>query len=270
MSASSTISGIAVDELSDDVRPQDDLFRHVNGRWLAEAEIPPDRAAHGAFHALADQSELDVRAILEQAAASDAPAGTDARKVGDLYGAFMDAEAIERLDAAPLADDLAEIRSVSSIADFTTLLGALERYDFHRAPAKLGTHQRGKPAGHVGRADDAVIRLRRYHGELAHRVHEHEAGQRVDHRGVEVLALARLLLVAERAHPLDRQLVRDRPHRPVGYPLGRASARAHSSPSRRATGSDGGCSGGWAPYIGTSATSKRPARAAPGWLPGWP
>jgi putative endopeptidase len=128
MSASSTISGIAVDELSADVRPQDDLFRHVNGRWLSEVEIPPDRAAHGAFHALHDQSELDVRAILEEAAAGDAPAGTPERKVGDLYAAFMDAEAVERLDAEPLADDLAEVRTVEAVGDFVHLLGALERY----------------------------------------------------------------------------------------------------------------------------------------------
>ena len=60
-------SGIAVDELSSDIRPQDDLFRHVNSRWMAETEIPPDRAAHGAFHALRDQFEQN-RAWIEAAA----------------------------------------------------------------------------------------------------------------------------------------------------------------------------------------------------------
>jgi putative endopeptidase len=28
-------SGIPIDELDPGIRPQDDLFRHVNGRWLA-------------------------------------------------------------------------------------------------------------------------------------------------------------------------------------------------------------------------------------------
>ena len=55
-------SGLAIDELSDQIRPQDDLFRHVNGTWLADAVIPPDRAAHGAFHELRDQAERDVHA----------------------------------------------------------------------------------------------------------------------------------------------------------------------------------------------------------------
>ena len=121
-------SGIAVDELSPDIRPQDDLFRHVNSRWLAETEIPPDRAAHGAFHALRDQAELDVRALAEEAAAGDAPAGSDERKVGDLWASFMDADGAEARDAAPLADDLADIRAVASVDELATLLGRLQRH----------------------------------------------------------------------------------------------------------------------------------------------
>jgi putative endopeptidase len=126
--APSTPSGIAVDELSDDVRPQDDLFRHVNSRWLATTEIPPDRAAHGAFHVLRDQAELDVRAIAEEAAASDATAGSDERKVGDLWAAFMDVEGVEKRDAEPLAGDLAAIRGTRSVAELIALLGRLQRH----------------------------------------------------------------------------------------------------------------------------------------------
>ena len=64
----------------------------MNSRWLAETEILADRAAHGALHALRDQAELDVRALAEEAAAGDALAGSDERKVGDLWASFMDAD----------------------------------------------------------------------------------------------------------------------------------------------------------------------------------
>ncbi len=123
-----TSSGIDLDELSPDVRPQDDLFAHVNSRWVAATEIPSDRAQHGAFHVLHDQSELDVRAILTEAAASDAAAGTDQRKVGDLWAAFMDVDEVERRGAEPLADDLAEIRGVATVDAFVALLGRLQRH----------------------------------------------------------------------------------------------------------------------------------------------
>ena len=60
-----------------DIRPQDDLFGHVNGRWLAETEIPSDRSSWGPFVQLADMAEEQVRAIIEELAAAD-PA--DARR----------------------------------------------------------------------------------------------------------------------------------------------------------------------------------------------
>lgn len=121
-------SGIATDELSEQVRPQDDLFRHVNGRWLDDVEIPADRASHGAFHMLRDQAEIDVHELLEEAAGSDASAGTDARKVGDLYAAFMDVDRVEELGAEPLATDLADIRGVVSTSQLLHLMGRLQRH----------------------------------------------------------------------------------------------------------------------------------------------
>src|SRR5690349_2383622 len=61
-------------------RPQDDLFGHVNGTWLAETEIPADRSSWGPFVQLADQAEEDVRAIITELATGE-PASEDARKI---------------------------------------------------------------------------------------------------------------------------------------------------------------------------------------------
>ena len=47
-------SGIDLDALDPATRPQDDLYRHVNGRWIDTYEIPADRAMDGAFRALYD------------------------------------------------------------------------------------------------------------------------------------------------------------------------------------------------------------------------
>ena len=79
-------SGLALDELSDEIRPQDDLFRHVNGSWLDRTEIPDDKARWGAFHLIAEQAEKDVRAIIEESQRADP--GTEARKIGDMYSSF--------------------------------------------------------------------------------------------------------------------------------------------------------------------------------------
>lgn len=60
-------SGIDVTALDPEVRPQDDLYRHVNGRWIASHEIPADRASDGAFRQLHDEAEAHVRQIIEEA-----------------------------------------------------------------------------------------------------------------------------------------------------------------------------------------------------------
>lgn len=118
-------SGLALDELSDEIRPQDDLFRHVNGSWLDRTEIPDDKARWGSFHLIAEQAEKDVRAIIEES--QDAEPGTETRKIGDLYASFMDTARIAELGAAPLTAQLARIDEVASIPDFLRLVGAFER-----------------------------------------------------------------------------------------------------------------------------------------------
>ncbi len=97
-------SGIELSELSADIRPQDDLFRHVNGAWLARTEIPEDKARWGSFHLIAEQAEKDVREIIEES--TDAEPGTEARKIGELFTSFMDTARIEELGATPLAGQL--------------------------------------------------------------------------------------------------------------------------------------------------------------------
>jgi putative endopeptidase len=116
-------SGIDTSQLMPSVRPQDDLFRHVNGGWLDSASIPEDMAVYGTFHRLRDEAEAQLRAIVDEAAASDAEPGTPARKVGDLYASFMDAARAEELGAAPIADDLALAASVTDVPSLTQVLG---------------------------------------------------------------------------------------------------------------------------------------------------
>ncbi len=122
-----TPSGLDLTYRDDAVRVQDDLFAHVNGKWLDEYEIPADRAVDGAFRKLYDRAELDVQTIIQRAAASDAAPGSDERKIGDLYTSFMDAEAIEAAALTPIADELAAVRAVADRAEFAALLGRLQR-----------------------------------------------------------------------------------------------------------------------------------------------
>lgn len=112
------------------VRPQDDLFRHVNGSWLREHPIPPDRPSDGEFYALRELSEKRGRAIVQDAVNGriDDP---DARRIATLYGQFLDERAIESQGTAPLQGELAAVRAAATRRDLARLLGTLHRTGVH-------------------------------------------------------------------------------------------------------------------------------------------
>ncbi|GAB3588181.1 M13 family metallopeptidase [Calidifontibacter terrae] len=108
-------------------RPQDDLFGFVNNTWVRSTDIPDDRARYGSFDKLREESEANVRTIIELATASDAAPGSAERKVGDLYASFMATDAIEAAGAQPLADRLGQIAAVTTTAALSGLMGELSR-----------------------------------------------------------------------------------------------------------------------------------------------
>src|SRR5579884_2191283 len=78
------------------VRPQDDFFRFVNGTWLEHTQIPADASSWGAFNELTEKSRTAIHQIVDDAAKSNAPAGSEQRKIGDLYQSYMDSARIEQ------------------------------------------------------------------------------------------------------------------------------------------------------------------------------
>ncbi|MGN0063443.1 MAG: M13 family metallopeptidase [Nocardioides sp.] len=115
-----------------DIRPQDDLFGHVNGRWLAETEIPSDRSVAGSFVTLSDNAEEQVRDIITSLAEQAASGGDDAdsveaRKIGDLFNSFMDTDRINALGAEPIKPRLAAVDEVTDLTALAAFLGSFER-----------------------------------------------------------------------------------------------------------------------------------------------
>ena len=119
-------SGLDLKHIDQGVRPQDDLFRFMNGKWLKESTIPEDRASDGAFYWLYEQAEKQVKQIILDQAASKAATGSNAQKIGDLYNSFMDEAGIEKLGLSPIADDLAKAAGIKTVDDFLKTLGEFE------------------------------------------------------------------------------------------------------------------------------------------------
>ena len=120
-------SGIELAHLDRSVRPCDDFYRFANGAWLRTAVIPPEERGWGAMAELRDRNKAVLKGLLEEAAAGGHRRGTPAQKIGDLFAAGMDEEAIERAGVQPIADDLARIDALGHAAALPPLLAWLHR-----------------------------------------------------------------------------------------------------------------------------------------------
>ncbi len=122
------------------VRPQDDFFRYVNGGWLKRAEIPGDASSWGAFNELRERSRAALHTILEDASKSKAPAGSEERKVGDLYASYMDTVTIERLGITPLAGEMRTIAALQTTSQLPATFAHFARLGVN-TPIGVGVGQ---------------------------------------------------------------------------------------------------------------------------------
>jgi len=116
-------SGIHRQNVDPAIRPQDDFYGYVNGKWLADTQIPQDKSEASSFSRLDDIEQEQLRALVE-AAARDAPTSADAnrRKIGALFGAFMDEGELQRQALQPLAAEFARINGLQHKSDIPALL----------------------------------------------------------------------------------------------------------------------------------------------------
>jgi predicted metalloendopeptidase len=164
------LSGVETRYVDEAVRPQDDLYRHLNGKWLDTFEVPADKGAYGAFTHIDDETQDQLRGIIESLPARNGPAGSgaspaadspapgtatpdvearaaDAQKLADFYASFMDEARLETLGAAPLKAGFAAIDALTGKQDIPGLIarfnatGAGAPYDIDIDPdAKDSTH----------------------------------------------------------------------------------------------------------------------------------
>jgi putative endopeptidase len=137
------LSGIDVQYFDQGVRPQDDLYRHVNGKWLANTEIPADKASYGSFIKLRDDSEAELRVIVERLENSTAAKDPDQQKIADLYLSFMDEPRLENLGLRPLAAEFAQVDAIKNRSEIAGLIAHFNQIGV-TAPYTPEVHQDAK------------------------------------------------------------------------------------------------------------------------------
>jgi putative endopeptidase len=122
MQKTALASGIDKATMDLSVRPQDNFYRYVNGAWLNAHEIPGDKTAIGSFYDLRDEADDNVKAIIEELAATkNLKMGSDEQKVADLFRSFMDLDTRNTAGTAPIQtifDDINGLKDKNELATF--------------------------------------------------------------------------------------------------------------------------------------------------------
>jgi len=134
--------GVDYASMDKGVKPGDDFFRYAEGTWLKTAPIAPDKARAGYNYDMPDESEAEVRKLVEDA--GPAPADPKMRRITDFYGAWMDQAGIEARGTAPLKPWLGRIAAVRT----TNQLVALMAEPGFAAPINIGVSPDSKDPTH--------------------------------------------------------------------------------------------------------------------------
>jgi putative endopeptidase len=110
------------------VDPCDNFYRYSCNGWFKRNPLPPDQTSYGRYSELFELNRLNLRHILEQAAAPAANTpqrAANEQKIGDEYASCMDTAAIDKLGIAPLQPELERIAALKTAAQLPALLAHL-------------------------------------------------------------------------------------------------------------------------------------------------
>jgi len=127
--AEQSTHGIQVQNIDRSAKPGDDFYQYANGEYLKRTEIPPDRAAVGVFNKLADLANKRTADLIEEIAKSNPAAGSETRKIADLFNSYMNEDAIEKRALQPLRPHLDAIKAIKDKKDLARALGESLRDD---------------------------------------------------------------------------------------------------------------------------------------------
>ena len=122
-------AGLDLAGMDTSVRPGDDFYGYANGGWTRATAIPADRGRYGASDRIGEATEIALAGLVQKAAQTKAPAGSDVRLVGDYYAAWMDEDGIEARGLHPLDARRGQIDLITDRHQLAHYIGATLRTD---------------------------------------------------------------------------------------------------------------------------------------------
>ncbi len=119
-----TITGI-----DSTLRPGNDFFRYVNGKWYDSVSIPASQSGVGAYMFMNFPQRIRLQGILDSISQSKNKAGSIAQKVGDFYASGMDTVTIDKRGYTPIKPLLDKIEAISDLPSLMKFVGNQVKVD---------------------------------------------------------------------------------------------------------------------------------------------
>lgn len=107
------------------IRPQDDLYGHVNNKWLAANPIPESESRWGSFHVLRDEAWKAMHSIYDELQDQSPAAGTVEQQARDFYYTGMHYDELEATHLQEISEQLATVDAATTPAHIAQVLGTL-------------------------------------------------------------------------------------------------------------------------------------------------
>jgi putative endopeptidase len=114
--------GVDLSARNQAIKPGDDFFMYASGTWYDNFVMPADKTRFGAFSALAERSEDQVKAIIDDIASRSDLNGEE-QLIADFYQSYMDIDTINKLGISPIQGTIDQINAISSRDDLTKVFG---------------------------------------------------------------------------------------------------------------------------------------------------
>ncbi|MET0267548.1 MAG: M13 family metallopeptidase [Duganella sp.] len=121
------VSGIDLNTLDPAVSPKVDFYGYVNGVWTRNTEIPADKSTWGTYTELREIAQGQLRALIEDTLKHPGKAGSDTRKIADLYTSYTNEKARNAAGFKPLKAELASVAAIKDKQQLPALFATLQR-----------------------------------------------------------------------------------------------------------------------------------------------
>ena len=115
-------SGIDLANMDTTVAPGQDFFRYACGGWNDAHPLTAEYSRYGTFDMLFENSQKQVRELIESCAAQKGTPGSKEQKIGDLYTLAMDSVKLNNDGVTPIKAQLEEIAAITDKSQIVPMM----------------------------------------------------------------------------------------------------------------------------------------------------